>query len=495
MSIIEGPMVDTARMVTFQDLEAAGDGEAKLGVAMNAVRQHCSSMDYKTAVEADLYDRQLNVTINEYVRTLFSVTGEKLVDYTASNAKIASNFFSRLNTQRVMYSLGKGVSFSEDDDGSMKEELGNHFDHDLQTAAYDALIHGVSFGFWNVDRLCVFPFTEFAPLWDENDGTLRAGVRFWRLDSTRPMQAVLYEEDGYTKLTTRKGAQGSSEYFQVVEDKRPYIERVTYVPADGFEQVVGTENYGSLPIVPMWGSRLHQSTLIGMKEAIDSYDLIRSGFANDVSDCSTIYWLIENAGGMTDSDLQRFIERMKLTHTAVVDSDAGQNAQAYTQEAPYNSRKEYLSGIRAQIYEDFGGLDVHTVAAGATNDHIDAAYQPLDENASDFEYQVGEFIQQIMSLRGYECTPVFKRTRISNQTEQVSMVVQEAQWLDHETILRKLPNIDESEVQDILDRMDEEDTQRMGTFYTDQFQEEDDEGDAVLEEEGDEGLEDEGIQS
>ena len=34
------------------------------------------------------------------------------------------------------------------------------------------LIHGVSFLFWNVDRLHVFPLTEFAPLWDESTGAL-----------------------------------------------------------------------------------------------------------------------------------------------------------------------------------------------------------------------------------------------------------------------------------------------------------------------------------
>src|SRR5699024_6201151 len=115
-------------------------------------------------------------------------------------------------------------------------------------------------------------------------------------------------------------------------------------------------------------------------------------------------------------------------------------------EIPYNARKEYLDMIRSGIYEDFGALDVHTVAAGATNDHIDAAYQPMDEEASDFEYQVSEFVQQLLKLMGIEDRPVFKRSRISNQAEQVSMVVQEAQWLDQETILRKLPNVRPDEV-------------------------------------------------
>ena len=131
------------------------------------------------------------------------------------------------------------------------------------------------------------------------------------------------------------------------------------------------------------------------------------------------------------------------------------------QEVPYQARQQYLDGIRAGIYEDFGGLDVHAVAAGATNDHIDAAYQPLDENASDFEWQVSEFIQRVLSLIGIEDTPVFNRTRISNQAEQAQIVAQEAQWLDTETILKKLPNIQPSEVQGILARLSEEERDKV----------------------------------
>ena len=459
---------DKSRMLTYQDFVEAGDANRE-GFVLEAIERHRSGRAYRTARMADAYDRQENITVNSYVQKVFDITGSKLVDFTASNNKIASNFFHRLNTQRTMYSLGQGVSFIDADEAggedATKERLGRHFDHDLRTLAYYALIHGVCFGFWNLDRMFVFPLTEFCPLWDECDGTLRAGIRFWRIDRSRPMQAVLYEADGYTRYRSRRDADGAAnERLEAVEGKRPYIERTVYTPADGIEQVIGGENYSALPVVPMWGSRLHQSTLVGMRQAIDSYDLIRSGFANDLTDCAQIYWLVSNAGGMGDKDLQRFLDRLKINHVALVDSDDGGNAQAYTQEVPYAAREKYLQMIRDGIYEDFGALDVHTVAAGATNDHIDAAYQPMDEEASDFEYQVSEFVQQLLALMGIDDTPVFKRARISNQKEQVDMVMSEAQYLDRETVLRKLPNISPSEVPAIMERLDAEDGGRMGTL-------------------------------
>lgn len=461
---------DKSRMLTYQDFAEAG-GADREGFVLEAIERHRSSRAYRTARMADAYDRQENVTINAYVQKVFDITGSRLVDFTASNNKIASNFFHRLNTQRTMYSLGQGVSFIDADEAgdedTTKGRLGRHFDHDLRTLAYYALIHGVCFGFWNLDRMFVFPLTEFVPLWDESDGTLRAGIRFWRIDGSRPMQAVLYEADGYTRYRGRRDADGATgERLEAVEGKRPYIERTSYTPADGIEQVIGGENYPALPVVPMWGSRLHQSTLVGMRQAIDSYDLIRSGFANDLTDCAQIYWLVSNAGGMGDKDLQKFLDRLKINHVALVDSDDGGDARAYTQEVPYAAREKYLQMIRDGIYEDFGALDVHTVAAGATNDHIDAAYQPMDEEASDFEYQLSEFVQQLLALMGIDDAPVFKRTRISNQREQVDMVMSEAQYLDHETILRKLPNIAPSEVPAIRKRLDAEDEGRMGTLAT-----------------------------
>ena len=439
-------------LYTFQDFEKETNKNHAVG---RVIQEHTHSDVYRTALDADAYDHQRNITIYNYVQMIFSMTGTPIEDFTASNNKIASNFFHRLNSQRCSYLLGNGVSFTnnvetiKDENGVdvsvdvTKRELGNEFDTDLKDITYDALIHGVAFGFWNIDKLHVFPVTEFAPLWDEDTGALRAGVRFWRIDKSKPMIAVLYEEDGYTKYKSTDTFE-----FEEVEPKRSYKLYTQTTEIDG-EEVVGEENYGSLPVVPMWGSKLKQSTLVGMRSAIDSFDLIRSGFANDLSDCAQIYWILENCGGMNDEELARFRDRLKITHIASADT-SNSKVTPYTQEVPYSARKEYLDMIRAGIYEDFGGLDVHTVAAGATNDHIDAAYQPLDEEADLLEFQVIKFVQQILKLIGVEDTPIFKRNRISNQTEQTQLILSAADYLDDETVLRKLPFVTVDEVAHIL---------------------------------------------
>lgn len=452
-------------MLTYQDLEAArasGDAEVR-ALALRAVGQHRQSESYQTALVADEYDHRRNVTINKYVRALYSPDGKRSEDFTASNNRIACNLFNRLNTQRVMYSLGNGVSFVDSKDlgdgtavDETKEMLGPHFDHDVRELAYYACIHGRSYGFWNLDRMHVFKVTEFAPLHDERTGTLRAGVRFWRVAEGRPLNVVLYEEDGYTEYEEERG-----ELVEVAA-KRAYTIGTETVPFDGEEVVTSEQNYGPLPVVEFFASRLRQSTLVGMREAIDAYDLIRSGFANDLADCAQIYWIVENYGGMLDSDLVQFRDRLLLQHVATADTSAGGKITPYTQDVPYQSREVFLREIHDGIYEDFGALDVHAIAASSTNDHIDAAYQPMDENAADLEHWIGDGIRQVLALMGVEDSPIFRRNKISNIKEQVDVVMEEAPYLDRETVLRKLPNLTPDEVVAVLERSESEDALRMG---------------------------------
>lgn len=453
-------------MKTWQDYTSAPD---KVEFIKGAINEYRSSEEYMIALDADQYEKQRNSTITTFMRWFYNATGRRVADSTASNNRIASNFFHRLNTARCTYSLGNGVTLSDDDDDAIKATLGDKFDTILYNAGYDALIHGVSYLFYNVDKVHEFKATEFCPLMDEDTGALKAGIRFWSLDwENKPVTAVLYMEDGFIKYRTKAGSKGLD--LEEYEKLRPYKYQVVTSQADG-EVIVGESNYSALPIVPLYGSKHKQSTLVGLKQAIDSYDLINSGFANDLEDCAEVYWLISDATGTQPQDIQRFREQLKFFHVGIVDSETP--VQPFTQQIPYEARTKFLEQIQSQMYRDFAVLDVHTVQAGATNDHIDAAYQPMDEEADDFEYQVIETVQQLLALQGIEgVVPQFKRNRISNQYELTQMIMMAAQYLDSNTLLSKLPFITVDEVQKILEQKDAEADARMD-FDTEQPEEED----------------------
>lgn len=447
-------------MKTYQEYEKAKSHgqEQELEFIKAAINDYKSSEEYRTALDADEYEAERNITISRFMRWLYTDSGQKVEDFTAANNKIASNFFHRLVTQRVAYSLGNGVSFTnaekDKQDGSVhdatKEALGQDFDTVLYDAGIYARIHRVSYLFWNLDHADLFKSTEFCPLFDEYDGSLKAGIRFWSLDwDNRPVTVVMFEQDGYTKYRSREGTKGITDLVEL-EPKRAYKQQIAHNEVDP-DEIVGESNYIYLPIVPFWGSKHHQSDLVGMRSKIDAYDLVKSGFANDLEDCAQIYWIIGNALGMTDADLSKFRDKLKLNHVAVMDTD-NTNITPYQQEIPTAARSVLLDSLRSQIYEDYGGLDVHTVAAGATNDHIDAAYQSMDEEADDFEYQVIKAIRGILDIIGIDDVPIFQRNRLSNRMEQTQMVMMAANYLDDETVIRKLPFITPDEVDGIIAR-------------------------------------------
>lgn len=463
---------------TYQEYEQFKERGQELDFIKAAINEYRASPEYKIAVAADEYEAERNITIMEFMRLIFNSAGQQVVDFTSANNKIACNFFHRLTTQRVAYSLGNGISFANAEkvykDGKWtvqdktKEMLGNDFDTVLYDAGLYARQHRVSFLFWNLDHCDLFKATEFCPLFDEYDGSLKAGIRFWSLDwANRPATVVVYEQDGYTKYRSRQNTKGVSDLVEF-EPKRAYKQKIAHNDVDP-DEVVGESNYLYLPIVPFWGSKHRQSDLVGMRSKIDAYDLVKSGFCNDLQDCAEVFYIISNALGMTDEDLAKFRDRLKINHIAVMDTD-NTNIQPFQQEIPTTARTALIDSLRSQIYEDYGGLDVHTIAAGATNDHVDAAYQPMDEEADDFEYQTIKAIRGILYIIGVDDVPIFQRNRISNQMERTQMVMMAANYLDDETIIRKLPFITPDEVDGILARKLAKDTEAFEP--EDEFQQE-----------------------
>lgn len=460
-------------ILTYQDFINEPD---RVAFITRAIEEHRRSDAYKTAVDAELYDQQRNSTINAVVRTIYTAAGLPIEDPTSSNNKIASNFFHRLNTQRVSYLLGNGVSFTDhvtkviNSDGTTlshdetKERFGDDFDTTLYSICYSGEISGKSYGYITdagngTYKLHLFKLTEFVPLVDEYDNSLRAGIRFWSLEwGKRPVSVVLYEEDGITEYRTREGKQGLdlAEY----RAKRPYntITRKTEVRG---EEVIGGENvFGRLPIIPYYAAN-EQSTLVGMKSAIDAYDLISSGFANDLQDCAQVYWLIGGALGTTDEEAKKFREKLLFQHIGVVDAD-NSTVTPYTQEVPYEARKVFMENLRASIYEAFGGFDIKQLTGGdRTATEIEASYNPMDEEADAFETRVTRFIRQMLALVGIEDVPEYKRNRIANQLEQTQMIIMAAEYLSTRAILEKLPWITVDEVDTILAERDGEVDERI----------------------------------
>ena len=421
---------------------------------MDAIREHKSSADYLTAADAELYYKHQNPTIMRYQKFVYNTFGQKVPDIWSPNNKIASNWYNYFTTQAVSYLLGNGVTFKKE---ANKEKLGKTFDKKVQDLATYAKNGGVAFGFWNLDHIEAFSLTEFVPLYDEDDGGLKAGIRFWQIDNTKPLRATLYELDGYTDYIKRKG-----EEVEVFAEKRPYKLTSKKNEAEG-EIILDGDNYPGFPIVPLWNVA-KQSDLVGNRGTIDAYDLMVSGLINNVSSGEFLYWVLSNCDGMSDTDVAKFIEQLTVTHFAKMDNaDEGSKAEAHKAEVPFAASAEAIDRLTEQLYKDFMALKVEDVSAGSvTATQIVAAYEPINQKTDQFEYCVTDFIHGVLELAGIDDEPTYTRSQMSNQSELLEMVMQAAEYLDDEYVTTKILTLlgDSDKAKEVMERKTAEQADR-----------------------------------
>ena len=422
---------------SYQDLLAAGEGSRARGAfCRDAVSAFEASPLYRTAQDAEAYFRHLNPTIARAQRMVYTLLGEAVPDVYRPNHKIPSRYYHYFVMQEAQYLLGNGVSLPG---VGAKEALGPGFDRALQQLAVSALNAGVAFGFWNADRLEVFPVASpdvpgFCPLWDEETGGLGAGIRFWRAGPGKPLRMTLFEGDGVTEFVAdEKKGDGS---VKVLASKRSYRQKKERTP-DG-AVTVDAGNPDRLPIVPLFNVN-RQSELTGAQAALDAYDLLLSGLVNNTDEGNLIYWVLKNCSAMDEEDDAAFLAGLRRTGVVHADGDDGAEVEAHKVEAPVDASETALTRLRSQLFDDFMALDVKEISSGTpTATQIAAAYEPLNAKTDAFEYCVSEFLEQLLPLAGVSGQPTFRRSVIANRSEEIGNILSAAPYLDRETVTEQL---------------------------------------------------------
>lgn len=443
---------------TFQDLQALGDNEkARMDFVLAAMNEHKSSARVKTAQKAADYFAGLNTTIMNYNKFVYNLYGKAVPDIWSPNHKISCHYYRYFIIQEVLYLLGNGVSFTEN---ATKERLGKDFDRKCVQAAIDALNAGEVYGFWNNDHVEVFSLYDavskayFAPLKDEENGFVRAGIRSWQLDDNKPQRFTLYEEDGYTDYIKRPG-----EDMEALNEKRPYLQVVEKSDATG-ERISDGMNYPGFPIVPLYNVG-QRSELDGNQESIDALDLMMSTLVNNIDNAEVIYWIIKNAGGMDDLDDQRFVERLKTLH--VVHTEGEESVDAHQVEVPFEASETAIERLRNTLFDNFMALDVKKISSGnPTATEILFAYEPLNSKVDLFELQMNDFVNGILALANIEDTPTYTRSTVVNKSEEIQNVLTAAEYLSEDYVTRKLLEIlgDIDKVDEVMEQKLVDETSR-----------------------------------
>jgi len=441
--------------VTYQDWLAAADRDRLL---LTAIDRYKASRDFRQALEAGDYFRGCNAAVAR--KTILrarkietrDASGRKRIRAGTEDVvgnRIGSGFLFRFITQQNQFLLANGCILR---DSETKARLGADFDHQLAALGERALIHGVSWGFWNVDHLEVLEAARdsrsgFFALMDEMTDEAMLGIQFWQITPDKPMYIRLFELDGVTVFKVEKSL------LIPMMPKRPYI--VTLRSDALGDEVLSTANYQRLPIIPLYANTERHSELTpAIKAKIDAYDNILSDFADNLDRANDVYWVLNNFGGTTDDIAQMLeeIQRIKAVANLSDGSGSSSTAEPHTIEVPYAARQTALDILERALYQDYMALNIDALTGGSlTNVAIRAATANLNLKADRYEWQVFRFVQQLLALLGVTTEEIrFQRQCIANESETVADIAAMRPDIDRRTALKLNPYIQPEEIDMLL---------------------------------------------
>ena len=439
-------------MMTYQDyIKAVGDADnpdeaKKAAFILAAVEDYKNSDMYKRAYLAQQYYERKNQAI---LKRLTYLQRSGVID--ASNLifhRLCSGFFPKMCKQLSQYLLGNGVSL----ESTYKDKLGERFDKDLQTMGINTLVDGVNWGFWNVDKLKHYRATEFFVLPDEWSGIPMVGIHFWKPPGVtdKPLNIELFELRGITSYIAKdKTLRPMPGKTMVPYKTKIYSDQLS-------TQVIGTASYEVLPVFPLYANELQQSEFSdGLKSLIDAYDFIASDLADGITQTEGIYWAIKNYGGSDAAELVREIETFRAT---VNQDDA--DVKNFSVEIPHGAKQYALELLETNMYLDTMTLNLKQIQGGSlTNVAINVAKTDFDLKTDIFEWQVADFVQNILRLLGVPDTEIkFKRRTLTNDTETVINIstMMADGYLDIEGAVAYCPLIPDGDQEALLLRLQTE---------------------------------------
>ncbi|MBQ7305472.1 MAG: phage portal protein, partial [Clostridia bacterium] len=424
-----------------------------------AIDRYKASRDFRQALEAGDYFRGCNSAVAR--KTILRArkietrdeSGRKRIRTGTEDVvgnRIGSGFLFRFITQQNQFLLANGCILR---DSETKARLGADFDHQLAALGERALIHGVSWGFWNVDHLEVLEAARdsrsgFFALMDEMTDEAMLGIQFWQITPDKPMYIRLFEMDGVTVFKVEKSL------LIPMMPKRPYI--VTMRSDALGDEVLSTGNYQRLPIIPLYANTERHSELTpAIKAKIDAYDNILSDFADNLDRANDVYWVLNNFGGTTDDIAQMLEEIQRIKAVANLSDGTGSSstAEPHTIEVPYAARQTALDILERALYQDYMALNIDALTGGSlTNVAIRAATANLNLKADRYEWQVFRFVQQLLSLLGVTTEEIrFQRQCIANESEMVADIAAMRPDIDRRTALKLNPYIQPEEIDALLE--------------------------------------------
>lgn len=380
---------------------------------------------------------------------------------TADN-RIPSNFYKLLVNQKAAYAFTEKVSFDTGNDelnSLITQTLGGSFRKKSKSLCVQAANAAVGWlHYWKGEdgkfHYAVMDSKQIIPVWTHDlEKELYAVLRTY---------SMIDEHDGNTYIVYEIWTKNQCESFRRKSDEGldmlGYFYQYLVIDIDtGTEeyQPVYEHGFGEVPFIFFNNNDEGTNDLTDIKELIDAYDKVFSGFLNDLEDIQELIFIITNYGGDADNALQ-ILQEMKTKKIINVESEGADDKSGVSTlaiEIPVTARKEMLDITRKAIFEQGMGIDPDPQNFGNSSGvALQYLYSLLELKTgimeTEFEVSFNRLVRAILKFYGRtaeKLEQIWTRTSVTNDAEMADIAQKSKNVISDETIVRKHPWVDDPE--------------------------------------------------
>lgn len=400
--------------------------------------------------------------------------GLKVEDQADPNIREPHPFMKILTDQSADYIVGKEPNISVETD-QYKDELDKY----LTDKFYDQLNDWVKNSskkaiewfhvYINPEselKTVIVPAEEIIPVWDTQYKDKLVGViRYYEYTFIKSNNEHLkrYKVEWWEENTVTYYIQLENETFILDNDYEAN-------PAPHFQLVNQSTNevsgggWGRVPFIPLFNNSEMKTDLHPIKKINDSYDLVKSGWINDLETFNELLYVIKGYNPMTTearkglSELRVFIDSIKQDKGVATDEKGG--VDVVRSEIPVDAKEKFLDITRKEIFYFGQGVDVSNDVIGNAPSGVSLQFQyaPLDMKAdakirklrpalTDYFWFITEYINRNnrTSYNVDELEIKFNKSMIFNIKETVETI--NSADISHETKLELYPMIENVELE------------------------------------------------
>jgi SPP1 family phage portal protein len=320
------------------------------------------------------------------------------IDYLSPEGKIIKsrgkvdllyiNYFKKIVKQKINFTLGKSIVY---DDGF--DKYGFNLNFILDELCHYSSLESVSWLYTYINKSndldwAIVRTQEIIPIYDLNNRYIEKIIRFWE-DEDKDSNKIFGE------IWTVEGMQEfviDGENISISAIKPHFLEKIGYKDT---EKIINPKNYGFIPFIPLWNNREKDNDLKDIKNLIDAYNSICTGFIANVFDFQEALLKLK---GFAGNSLDNFLSQLRKYKAIPIPKDG--DVEYMKIDIPVEARKELLDILKAAIYFISESVNPSDLLGGGniTNVVIKAKFFDLESKCNNFQNQIKLFVYHLSQI-------------------------------------------------------------------------------------------------